>query len=63
MYLGRPWGVFRFSLSGFERIIFRNVFQRVLRAILVMLHSMSIYEAGYILLFLVSVYKVPFSYW
>ena len=31
--LGRVLGHFTFSFSGFKRIIFRNIFQRVLRVI------------------------------
>ena len=33
--LGRPLGHSMFSLIGSERIIFRNIFQRVFRAIMV----------------------------
>ena len=33
-YLGRPLGHFVFSLIGFKRIIFRDIFQMVLRSIL-----------------------------
>ena len=32
--LGRPLGYFIFSLIGFNRVIFRNIFQRGLWAIL-----------------------------
>ena len=31
--LGRPLGYFIFSLTGFKRAIYRNIFQRVERAI------------------------------
>ena len=37
--LARPWGYFMCSLIGFKRALFRNVFQRVLWALLSLVNT------------------------